>query len=452
MRIAGPRLTVLLLAAAALGSACSGGDQLTPEELTMLKTFRVTAPLLPPDDSNVYADDPGAARLGKRFFFDTRFGGVLGPDTDGMSHGSVGRAGETEKLACVSCHDLDHGGADFRSRPVSVSLGAGYSGRNAPGVINAAFSPLWQFWDGRRDSLWSQALGPIESAVESNSSRLHLAHVIFDHYGDDFRAVFGADALPDLSDKVRFPPDGKPGDAAFDAMSGDDQRAVNRVFVDFGKAIAAYERLLISPNFTPSPLDAYLAGDETQMEPAQLRGAKLFVGRAGCAECHSGPTFSDFQFHNIGVPQQGDHVLADDEGRLTGIPQLLACEFHRGTEYSDAPMTAHLDTLWPDDPAAQQQPAGRFKTPTLRNVAKTGPYMHDGVYQNLWDVVNHYNFGGSTGRYAGERSPTVSPLLLSQSEMGDLVEFLESLSDGPPLSPDSFPDFPEGLTAAPTLP
>ena len=121
--------------------------------------------------------------------------------------------------------------------------------------------------------------------------------------------------------------------------------------------------------------------------------------------------------------------------------------FTRGGGFSDdTTETAYLSELTGPPP---DRLLGQFKTPTLRNVAKTAPYMHDGVYQTLWDVVNHYNFGGVTGQYQGTRDPAVAPLMLTDAELGDLVEFLRALDDGPPLPSN---DFPEGLLAPPPLP
>jgi cytochrome c peroxidase len=214
------------------------------------------------------------------------------------------------------------------------------------------------------------------------------------------------------------------------------------VFANFGKAIAAYERKLVSVNFAPSPFDAFLAGDHEAMTPAAIRGAKLFVGKAACDECHRGTAFTDHKFHNIGAPQYGQYVLATDEGRYDGIAALNHNVFWRGGVFSDSPDGA--TTL-----AETNADIGAFKTPTLRNVAKTAPYMHDGVYTTLWDVVNHYNFGGGTGAFAGTKEITLAPLLLEDRELEDLVEFLRALSDG---APHASEDFPEGLVALPTLP
>jgi cytochrome c peroxidase len=429
---------------ASLG-ACTDETSFTDEEIETLRTFELVA-LPPADPSNRVADNPAAAILGKKFYFDTRFSGTLGPINDGVNNGSLGASGATNRVACYSCHQIDQGGADYRSRPAATSLGAGYTGRNAPTVINAAYSDVsaggWQFWDGRKDSLWSHALGPPESSVEHNGSRLQFAHVIYDLYRADFEAVFGP--MPDLSDTVRFPLEGKPGTPAFDAMTAEDQLAINRIYAGFGKAIAAYERRLVSPAFEPSAFERMLGGDEHAMTPSAIRGAKLFIGKAACDECHRGPLLSDYKFHNIGCPQEGEHAPVIDDGRFTGIELVKADMFNRAGMFSDQITATHLEALAP-----RNVDRGAFKTPSLRNIAQTGPFMHNGVYENLWEVVDHYNFGGATGSYVGEKEVTISPLLLDDRELGDLVEFLRALADGPP-RPHT--DFPEGLVSPPLLP
>jgi cytochrome c peroxidase len=424
--------------------ACTDSKTFDSEQRALLEEYRL--PDAPPlDPSNAVADDPRAAILGKKLFFDPRFSGPLGPENDAVSNGSLGVAGAAGKIACASCHQPDLGGTDHRSRPTATSLAAGYTTRNAQTVVNAAYSDIarggWQFWDGRKDSLWSHVLEPLESPVEQNSTRLQVAHVLFDRYRSEYEVVFGP--MPDLANTTRFPQNGKPGDPGYDGMTSTDRAAIDRVFVNFGKAVEAYERRLVSTNFAPSPFDRMLAGDDTAMTPAAIRGAQLFVGKAACNECHRGSSFSDGKFHNIGCPQEGEHVAATDNGRYGGIAGLKADVFNRAGAFSDQPDDSHLRSL-----NASDADTGAFKTPTLRNVAKTAPYMHDGVYGTLWDVVNHYNFGGATGAYVGTREVTIAPLLLDSREVGDLVEFLRSLSDGDPL-PST--DFPEGLTSQPML-
>jgi cytochrome c peroxidase len=424
---------------------CSDNRAFNDEQRGLLEGFRLP-PAPPGDPSNAFADDVRAAVLGKKWFFDRRLSGPLGTDNDGVSNGSLGPPGVSGRIACVSCHAPELGGSDHRSRPAATSLGANYSGRNAQTVLNAAYIDLnkgaWQTWDGRGDSLWGGNLLPLERPTSNNATRLQLAHVVFDHYKADYEAVFGA--LPELSDAARFPATGKPDDPAFEAMPAADRDAINRVFANIGKALAAYLRRLVSTSFAPSAFDQMLSGNDDAMTPAAIRGARLFIGKAACDDCHRGAAFADQLFHNIGVPQEGEHASASDVGRSDGIALVKDSIFNRAGAFSDAADDAHLRNL-----TVRPADVGAFKTPTLRNVAKTAPYMHDGVYGTLGEVVTHYNLGGSTSNYAGTREVTISPLLLDSQEVADLVAFLEALDDGDPLPTT---DFPEGLVAAPALP
>jgi cytochrome c peroxidase len=412
-------LTVLLSST----GACNM-DFLTEGERAELNSMAL--PPLPPSPSNAYADNAEAATLGQQFFFDKRFSGPI------VESSELGAEGTMNTIACATCHDPAHGGAD--TRPLGgTSLGAAWTGRNSPTVINAVHSP-WAFWDGRRDSLWSQALGPVEADHEENSGRLQVARLIFDKYRAPYEKVFGT--MPSMEDLDRFPPEGKPGMPAFDGMAAADKTAINRVFANFGKAIEAYERLLVDKS---SAFDRYLAGDENALSAPALRGARLFVGKAACNECHSGPMMADGKFHNHGVPQHGTKVPAIDHGRSDGIPQLLASEFNTAGPYSDMNKSDRWSGLH-----AVDADLGAFKTPTLRNVGKTGPYMHTGAFANLWDVVSWYNDAAGTDGFSGHReAASLVPLKLTNQEMADLVEFLKAL-DGDPLPP--------ALTQAPTLP
>ncbi len=410
-----------------MGGGCAF-DTLTDEERAVLETMRLGP--LPPSPTNQFADNAEAARLGQQLFFDRRFSGPL-LETSDPALGGLGAAGTSGLVACVTCHDPARGGAD--TRPLGpTSLAAAWTGRNSPTVVNAAYSS-WQFWDGRKDSLWSQALGPVEAAPEENGSRLAVARTLYEKYRQPYEAVFGP--MPPMNDTARFPGGaGRPGMPAFDGMASDDKLAVNRVFVNFGKAIEAYERLLVDRS---SPLDRYLAGQVDAMPAAAVRGAKLFVGKAACNECHSGSMLADGRFHNHGVPQVGSKVPTRDAGRHDGVTRLLSDEFNAASVYSDA---AHpLGEL-----RALDDDLGAFKTPTLRNVTRTGPYMHTGAFASLWDVMVWYNDAAGTDGFVGKRAAaSVVPLHLTSPELSDLVEFMHAL-DGDPL--------PDALVTAPTLP
>ncbi len=362
----------------------------------------------PPNPTNRVSDSPDAARLGQMFFFDERL------SKDGT-------------VACATCHSPFHGFADVEA----TSLGGGRGTRNAPTLLNVAYNK-WQFWDGRADSLWSQALIALEGEKEQAGTRLQYAHLIKRLYQKDYETVFGP--LPNLADTTRFPLTGKPGDVAFDNMSDKDKIAVNTVFANIGKAIEAYERLLISRN---APFDQYVAGDLDAISSEAKRGLEIFIGKGQCTLCHNSPNFTDNDFHNVGVPQGR---LPEDTGRYDGIKQLLENPFNGGGIYSDNPETPKriLDLLEPT-----QQLKGRFKTPTLRNIALTAPYFHTGGYPTILSILR---FNGSeipTTEYAGVRDDTRQPLRLNEQEVNDLEEFLLTLTGELP---------PEYLLRKPDLP
>ena len=372
-------------------------DIFTEREWAVIQRLSPLPENPPPNPTNRVADDPVAAQLGQAFFFDTRF------SRDGT-------------VACATCHSPFHGFADVEA----TSLGAGRGTRNAPTLLNAAYN-RWQFWDGRADTLWAQALSALEGELEQAGTRLQYAHLINQHYEAAYEKVFGP--LPELEDTKRFPPDGKQGDAKFDSMSEADQHAVNIVFANIGKAIEAYERLLISGN---APFDQYVAGDETALTLQAKRGLKTFIGKGVCILCHDTPTFTNNEFHNLGVPQDD---LPEDTGRFEGISALLANPFNGGGRYSDDTTVATriLDFLVPTP-----QHQGEFKTPTLRNVALTPPYFHTGAFPTLDAVIEFNNAGGVENGFVGRRVGTLEPLHLSEQEKRDLVEFLRTLTGEPP--------------------
>ena len=354
-------------------------------------------PDTPPSPTNRVADNPSAARLGQMFFFDMRF----------SKEGTI---------SCATCHSPFHGFADVEA----TSLGADRGTRNAPTVLNAAYNE-WQFWDGRADTLWAQALFALEGEDEQAGTRLQYAHLIHQHYRASYEKVFGP--LPKLEDVTRFPPDGKPGNPAFDNMSEADQIAVNTVFANIGKAIEAYERLLISGN---APFDRYVAGDEDAITLEAKRGLKVFIGKGVCVLCHGTPHFRDNDFHNLGIPQGN---LPEDTGRFQGVAALLADPFNSAGIYSDS-REAAVQTLNLLEPRLEHQ--GEFKTPTLRNVALTAPYFHTGEFPTLASVIEFNDAGGMTNEFAGRRAVPVEPLHLTEQEKRDLVEFLKTLTGEPP--------------------
>lgn len=377
-------------------------DGLSPQERAALAT-QSPLPPLPPDPTNAVADDPRAAALGQMLFFDVDLSGPLLVDSE------RGKAGELGKLSCQSCH----AGPALDDPGKHVSIGGKPGTRNSPPVLNSVFY-TWSNWGGKFDSHWSLVLGAIEKPDVMNGSRLAVVRVIRTQYRAEYEAVFGP-LDPALSDETRFPPAGKPGTPEWDNMSEADRMLANRVFANAGKAIAAYMRLLVARD---SPFDRWIAGDENAISPAAKRGARLHLQH--CKVCHDGPHFTDNKFHALAVAQFGEHVPEVDLGRFADVPDYLASPFNAAGPFSDA--KRDLAGI-----AQSPEQRGQFRTPTLRNVAVTAPYMHAGQFATLDAVVKFYNIGG--GRVEGvTKSPELGRLELTPEQQADLVAFMEALT------------------------
>ena len=464
MRVPDRRLAAITagLAMAACGAGKGNGSvgvggsgsvpvltQSTQRALQNLSPVALPAP--PPDSSNRYADDPAAATLGKQFFFDPGFSGpLLDEDNRGGSQ-SLGNLGETGKVACAGCHIPSAGFQDNRSARKTVSLAAGWGKRKARSLLDVGHAKILM-WDGRRDALYNQPFGALESGVEMNSSRLYAAQQIYKRYRASYEAVFGAITVP-LDDATRFPQldatmagcrklstdvngiskgiecHGVPGDGAeFDGLSAEDQDAVTRIWVNVGKAIAAYERLL---SCGPSRFDDWVQGQSDALSPAAQRGAALFVGQradgtstSGCNTCHGGPFLTDQSFHNVGLRPIGvgpasSFIDKDDRGAFDGLTEMLADPLNVKGKFSDGD-----DGRLPSTVAAATD--GAFRTPSLRCVALRPSFMHTGQMRTLLDTVEFFSRGGDSSDYPG--TSELKPLNLTAQEVEDLVAFLQSLT------------------------
>jgi cytochrome c peroxidase len=307
--------------------------------------FKLALPLgLQEDAAWIPDDNPLTAEkiaLGKQLFWDKRW----------SRNGTV---------ACVSCHDPQHGWAD--PRRLSTRWDGTPTPRHSPTLVNRLFSDVQQ-WAGTRASLEDQVIKASDQTPELLVKNLGGLR----GYQEQFRKVFGTELSPD----------------------------------GVAKAIAAYERTILSGN---APYDRFRSGDTNALAPAARRGLALFEGKARCQSCHVGFNFTDEGYHNLGVgmdrekPDLGRHAVTKVEG-------------HRGA----------------------------FKTPTLRDVARRPPYMHDGTLETLAEVVAFYNRGGIANPWL---SGDIKPLDLSAPEQADLVAFLESLTGQ--VAPE--------VTSPPTLP
>lgn len=396
---------LLVLAAAAAYYVTASRPLWSEAEIETLKSLWIeNLPAPPADPSNAVADDARAAEMGLKIFFDTRF----------SANGAV---------SCATCHQPDLAFTDGRA----TSQGIGATQRNAPTVVGTAHSP-WMFWDGRKDSQWAQALGPLEDQNEHGGSRTFYAHLIDAHYRDAYEALFGP--LPDLSDMERFPRQAGPvadpeARAAWEAMAPADREEIDRVFANLGKAIAAYERTL---RYGPSRFDAYVealvdgdrAGMEAALSEVEVAGLKLFIGEGNCLQCHSGPLLSNHDFHSTGTPPADPARL--DPGRAQGVRQVLDDPFNCLGPYSDAEPQQCAELRFAK--AEGSELVGAFKTPTLRNVERTAPYMHAGQLETLAQVMAHYN-EAPEGPY---RHTDLVPLNLTQEELDQLVAYLKTLN------------------------
>jgi cytochrome c peroxidase len=474
---AGPPLLILALLSA-ISSACGAfGDELTCGsqgcDFSRAEWKRVVALANLPepelDRSNRYLEDEGAIALGHRLYFSTDFSGearwedMLGRRTTSAREPK----GERMKISCATCHDPARAGGDFTSTPGHVSEGAGWYDVNGQQTLNAAHYKLF-YWNGRNDSLWAQAAAVMESGVSMNGNRVAIVKTVAEKYGARYQAVFG-DGLP-MADLARLPDRGRPGNKsgcqaadptepfgdAFDCMEEADRRLINRAFSNIVKAIAAYEWELTSRD---APFDRFVNGDAGALSPAASRGLQLFVGRAACIDCHNTPFFSDGSFRNIGVPQRGAGVPTEADcpeggarcdcvsaspssgvvgetclpwGHYFGLVKLRSKTFRRDGEFSDdtAAAAATHGATYAATTAPDPSLRGAWRTPSLRDVAVTAPYMHDGVYRTLDEVIWHYDQGG-TAEGVGRKAPGLRPLFLSPRDRSDLVEFLNSLTGVP---------------------
>ena len=365
--------------------AASRGDAWTPEQIEQLRSLSLAElEPLPADPSNRVADDPRAVTLGQRLFFDTRL----------SSNG---------KVSCATCHIPNREFQDDKP----LAEGVGTTGRRTMPVAGTAYAPFL-FWDGRKDSLWAQALGPLESPVEHGGSREQYAPVIATHYRAQYEELFGP--MPELT-------------------TGD---GITAVFVNIGKSIAAYERRI---QYGPSRFDRYVdtlvktgRAPKDVLTAEETAGLKLFLGKANCTQCHNGPLLTNNEFHNTGVP--AGKAPDPDHGRMTGARGVLGDEFNCRSRWSDAKpeQCAELDFIVTDAHELERA----FKVPSLRNVADRAPYMHAGQISTLEDVVAHYN----TAPPAPSGHTELKPLKMNATEMRQLTAFLRTLSGGTAAPPE----------------
>lgn len=281
-------------------------------------------------------------------------------------------------LSCAKCHDPAKGFSN------GLQMSDAYPGtkhwRHVPTVLNAAYLKH-QFWDGRAGSLEAQAIGPIAAPIEMNQNYTHLVEKLsgIPWYRDQFKKVFKSDVNMD----------------------------------NLAKAIAAFERTIVSK---PGPVDRFLSGDKSALTDNQKKGMDIFTGKANCIACHHGAALSDGEFHTTGVPEIEE--LKTETDRIATRHFFATDQKYPNPRGVNADYGRELITK-------SQSDRGKFKTPSLRELVHTAPYMHNGAFETLDDVIEFYMNGGGAHP---NKDPLLKPFDLTDQEFDQLREFLEALS------------------------
>ncbi|MGR5063402.1 cytochrome-c peroxidase [Photobacterium sp. DNB22_13_2] len=379
--------------------------QWSPAELKQLQSLHLASLPTVTDPGNAYLDSDTAAEFGRKLFFSPL----------------LSQNGDT---SCAHCHQPKH---YFTSgKPVDGK-------RNTPTVVGAA-AFTWQFWDGRADSLWSQALFPLEDPSEHALTRLEAVDIVLNHFLADFIGVFGETpaltwflqqqtARLDQGSAIQTSSSSNNGN--WEALSEDQRTQVNQLFASIGKALAAYQARLM-PDY--SRFDRYVeavVGKDFEsasqyLNPAEEAGLRIFISeRGGCFRCHNGPMFSNGDFTSTAVPKS-----IDDEGRLAAIPQVTFGEFNCLSQYADRQGENCDELIYIKTEGEELRHA--FKVPSLRNITLTAPYMHNGSFTHLSEVLDYYNRSPRNGLSHTE----LEPLYLFPFQLEQLEQFLSSLESG----------------------
>jgi cytochrome c peroxidase len=351
-----------------LGLAIVSGMMMT----SMAAARDAFPPLAPLPPVSIPADNPMTpekVELGKKLFFDGRLSG------DGTR-------------ACVSCHFPSIGWGT--SGPISFGYPGTMHWRNSQTIYNSAYYNKL-FWEGSSTSLENQADGAAGGSVAGNgdNSVMEMRLRFIPEYVADFKKVFGTE-WPRITHAWQ--------------------------------AIAAFQRTIVS-DANKVPFDRFAKGDRNALGEAQKRGLALFNGKAGCIRCHNGSLASDQRYYDLGVP---DHPGFKDDPLLQVTHRWQW--YQKGVAektYRDAVNDAGLYYV-----TKNPKDIGKFRTPSLREVKFTAPYMHNGVFATLAQVVDFYDRGGGSGT---NKTPLLKPLGLTAGEKQDLIAFVEALSMDEPL-------------------
>lgn len=351
-----------------------GRTEFTERETNILATLSLSKLIPAAAESNNVAFNEQAQQFGQSLFHETRL--------------SV-----NNQFSCASCHQPDK----FFTDGLPTGIGIEKTNRNTPALHGAAWQ-AWFYWDGRRDSLWAQALTPIEAPKEMASDRVTVTRLIANDqtYRNQYESIFGT--LPftgneDILSTPATPMGDQKQKRTWIEMSVGNQDKFNTVFANVGKALGAYQHTL-QPVKTRFDLFVEEVGsgkqlnEITSLNKKELEGALLFLNekKTQCLECHNGPLLSNGNFHNIATGNFTGPVF--DFGREFGSQSVLLDEFNCQGRYSDAKAEECLHLIYMNRDTTHMR--GAFKTPTLRNITNTAPYFHDGRFTTLEQVARYY--------------------------------------------------------------
>ncbi len=404
-------ITQVLLAQSNINNAAAKNNDLlewSSDEIRLLKSLSLTqGSLRKRTQGNSYVSNKNAEALGHKLFFDKKLSA-------------------NSQISCATCHIPDQYFSDGQPN----GRGLGSLDRNTLTIVGAVYQ-TWMYWDGRRDSLWSQALVPLEAPKEMGNNRLSIARYLSAVYRQDYVDIFGY--FPKLDFKLL--PDGASPSGntnqkdAWEALSSDQKKNINDIFVNAGRAIAAYESKV-----TPAAgrfddfVDALSSNDREKaaesLNLSEQRGLKLFISnKTQCLNCHSSPMFSNYGFHNIGTSKSLDNRT--DFGRMLGIHNVVLNEFNCDSDYASSANQDDCRHLKFGTHSNSNMLSGSFRVPGLRGLTRTAPYMHDGRFNNLAEVVRFYVEPQPQLLGVPNERPAAGPI--SEQDIADLVAFLTSL-------------------------
>ena len=353
----------------------------TPEELRKISQHGPWPQPWTNDPSNRVSGNRIAVDFGEQLFFEPKL------STSG-------------KLSCGTCHVPERDWSDGLKRGEGMQT----VDRNTPNLVNVRYH-RWFGWDGAADSLWFQSIRPILNDKELAATPAHVAQLVRKdaELACHYKRTFG-----------KSPAEVKDDEA---------------LLVDVGKALAAFQETIVGAR-TPFDefRDALERGDRAAAARYSLsaqRGLKIFIGKGNCSTCHTGPRFTNGEFHSTGIPYFIDKTRVDP-GRYEGVKQVKESKFNLLGVYNDDP--AHSTATATQHVELAERNFGEFKTPSLRNAALTGPYMHNGQIGTLREVVRYYS-EINVDRLHADGEQLLKPLKLSAQEVDDLIVFVESITD-----------------------